>query len=117
MPCERDDRLDAVLATGQALAAALEAHLAALRAAAGVETKPPVADKQSLHLGRWLAGRCVDAPDAETRAIALYDDYVLWSRVAGEKPMTNTAFGRRLTALYRKRHTAAGGVYDGVRLR
>ena len=48
-------------------------------------------------IGQFIAELCEVRPDAEIGAGALYEAYRKWSDSVGEKPMTNTAFGRNIT--------------------
>lgn len=66
----------------------------------------------------WAAERCEFHGEFSSRGAQLYGDYKDWCTTRGEKAMTSTMFGRRVSGLagVSKRHAATGAVYDGINL-
>ena len=72
------------LETGLGSASKIDAEVAKYRA-------------ESDLLADFLTGRCVLAPEHSIQGSLLYEAYVAWSKDAGNEPMNQTVFGRRLT--------------------
>lgn len=69
-------------------------------------------------LGSWIADRCVTARSAKARASELYRSYHGWCEAGEERPLTQTAFGRRLAERgYVKLRENRGMTYQGIGLR
>lgn len=69
-------------------------------------------------VGRFLQERCCTGPDYRIRASDLYRDFTTWRENGGERiEMTQTAFGRTLTAKHFDRDTSNGVWYIGLALR
>ena len=66
-------------------------------------------------LGRFIDDRCVVAEPFSGKARQLYMCYREWATEAGETPITETLFGRRLTARgFSKVDRKYGAVYIGI---
>jgi putative DNA primase/helicase len=69
-------------------------------------------------LGRFMEDCCVLGDSFSSRARPLYLCYREWAEGAGETAITETMFGRRLTARgFTKEDRRYGMVYDGIALR
>jgi putative DNA primase/helicase len=69
-------------------------------------------------LKRFLDDRCVEGPNFSARASTLYAAYLNWVVTAGEKsPMSQTKFGRRMTAKGFCREGNDPVMYRGIGLR
>jgi putative DNA primase/helicase len=69
-------------------------------------------------IGRFLEDCCEKHPGASMPARELYLAFRSWVEMAGDLPITETAFGRSLTARgFEKEHTQSGWLYYGVRCR
>ena len=67
----------------------------------GILIRPPERQTEAALIDRWLAERCVwgqAARRGRTPARDLFDDFCAWSRGQGLPAMSQTAFGRQLTA-------------------
>lgn len=53
--------------------------------------------RESDTFGEFLEDRCVEVSEAFTRTDALFSAYREWSEAAGERALTKTAFGRKLS--------------------
>jgi putative DNA primase/helicase len=72
---------------------------------------------QSDHIGRFIQETCITGEYAQAKARQLYQAYKTWAEEAGEHPVTEMAFGLRITERHAKKHTKAGAVYEGIGLR
>jgi putative DNA primase/helicase len=69
-------------------------------------------------LGRWIEDCClVGRQDYRCRAAALYARYKTWCERAGEKPITQTAFGTSLRERRYQSYPSNGTWYRGITLR
>jgi putative DNA primase/helicase len=69
-------------------------------------------------IGAFREERCVEGPEHSVRARSLYTDYHEWAEQAGERPMSETMFGLRLTEIgFRKDRDDKGAVYIGIALK
>jgi putative DNA primase/helicase len=68
-----------------------------LQVPAAVEAATTAYKAESDTLAAFLAERIIQGPNLETQAKNLYEAYKTWCDDNGEKPMTGTMFGRRLT--------------------
>jgi P4 family phage/plasmid primase-like protien len=69
-------------------------------------------------VGRFLADRTTAEPEARTAAMALYQAYRGWCKSAGESPLSQRAFGSKLSerGLQKSRSTSVGAyAYAGIR--
>lgn len=68
-------------------------------------------------LGSFLEENCLQG-DFEVLAKEFYGSYHEWSKENGNKPMSNTAFGKRMSKKFEKRRQSGTGktVYQGVKL-
>jgi hypothetical protein len=66
----------------------------------------------------FLASACVKQVSSEVAAGILYDRYADWCRFNEDKPLSSTAFGKKMTSLHIER-SRRGGIarYSGLRLR
>jgi putative DNA primase/helicase len=68
-------------------------------------------------VGQFLDERTVKDPKAETGATELYRSYHSWAEHRGEKPMSGTLFGTKITdGGLEKRKTGGKNVYVGIRI-
>lgn len=68
-------------------------------------------------LGHWIANSCTTGDELASRAADLYENYKNWAVWCGFKPMTITAFGRRLSERgLTKGRDGRGVVYKGLKL-
>jgi putative DNA primase/helicase len=67
-------------------------------------------------LGQFIEERCQVGKAHEVRAGLLYQAYRDWSEESGLRPMSSTAFGRRMSKRYEKKY-GARNVYLGLGLR
>lgn len=68
-------------------------------------------------LAAFLAEACEEAEGSEIRASELYAHYTAWADRNGlsqRERLKSTSFGRKLSARFRKQHTATGKVYLGI---
>lgn len=73
---------------------------------------------ESDSIGRFVDEHCVVGEFAQAKARNLYAAYRQWAEGAGEHPMTETAFGRRLAERgYEKGRVLGGLFYRGVGVR
>jgi putative DNA primase/helicase len=73
---------------------------------------------ESDQIGRFVGESCITGEFASAKARGLYGAYKKWATEAGEEPVTETAFGRRLAERgLVKRRTETGATYDGIGLR
>jgi putative DNA primase/helicase len=69
-------------------------------------------------LGIWIAEECIESPIVGEQSAALYKEFVQWCQNGGEKVISHTAFGTRLTERgYGKQRATRGVSYSGIRLR
>lgn len=69
-------------------------------------------------IGRFLDERCIVTPEGSVASSELYGKYKEWAQEGGERPMTQTRFGRRIVERFDKRRTSAGRQeYVGIMLR
>jgi putative DNA primase/helicase len=67
---------------------------------------------------RFITEVCIEGEYASGMARNLYAAYRKWATDAGEEPVSETAFGRRLSEHgFTKRHTEKGAKYEGIGLR
>jgi putative DNA primase/helicase len=67
---------------------------------------------------RFITEVCIEGAYASGKARSLYMAYKKWATDAGEEPVSETAFGRRLSEHgFAKRKTESGAKYDGIGLR
>lgn len=67
-------------------------------------------------VGRFLAEACTEGAELKAKASLLYTAYKDWCGECSVKPMSLTAFGKRMTKRFEKRTTRAGVFYYGVGL-
>ncbi len=72
---------------------------------------------QSDHIGQFIAEVCIIGEFAQVKGRILYSKYKRWADEAGERPVTETAFGLRITEQFQKKHTNTGTAYVGIGLR
>ena len=65
---------------------------------------------QSDQIGRFITENCIIGEHPTGKARALYSAYRQWAVSAGEGPVTEAAFGLRMTERFEKQHTKAGAV-------
>lgn len=67
---------------------------------------------------QWLGERC-DQTDgrAEASSSALYQNWMQWAQARGESPGSQKNFSAKLERHHAKKHTNAGRVFIGLRLR
>ena len=65
-------------------------------------------------IGHWLEDAAGEIPPAEWGASEAYFSYSSWAKNNGFKPITSTAFGRKLSERFPKKKTAKGIFYQGV---
>jgi len=68
-------------------------------------------------VGRFLEEECEVNERDTSSATSLYQAYVKWSEARGERPMTGTAFGKRVSSKFERVRRTAGMFYNGVGLR
>ncbi len=69
-------------------------------------------------LAPFLADRCVEEPDAEATASALYSAFKRWADEAGERAVSQRTFGEWLRERgFRSHHTKTGNVWVGLRVK
>jgi putative DNA primase/helicase len=69
-------------------------------------------------LGRFIAECCVTSDSSSTKARLLYERYRKWAEGAGEPPISETLFGKRLKDRgFPKQHKRWGTIYIGIALR
>lgn len=66
-------------------------------------------------MGQWLCEAAQLSPTATWPAAEAYADYRIWLINNGFKPMTNAAFGRKLSDRFDKKRTSTGFVYHGLK--
>jgi putative DNA primase/helicase len=66
-------------------------------------------------IGQWLTDSAEVAAGAEWRASEVYSDYKSWALMNTFKPMTSSAFGRKLTERFDKKKNNKGVVYVGLK--
>lgn len=68
-------------------------------------------------IGRFIEERCVRGDYAEAKARELYRAFCKWAEATGEKPLTETTFGRRMIERgFEREHTRDGKKYMGLGL-
>lgn len=67
-------------------------------------------------LGQWLAECCIMGDGYTCRAQAAYGSYATWCETMKVKPLTGTAFGRKLAERFSKEDTRTGIIYRGLGL-
>lgn len=65
-------------------------------------------------LGEWIVQECTTGGDQEWRASDAYASYRWWADRNGFKPMTSTAFGRKLSERFERVDRSAGRFYKGI---
>lgn len=65
---------------------------------------------------RFVEDCCEVHHDGEVGAALLYQEYKNWASAMSLKPMSGTAFGRKMGERYTKAHTRLGGFYTGLKL-
>jgi putative DNA primase/helicase len=65
----------------------------------------------------WLTECCLRGPNYRCRASALMASISAWCKIAGQAAPTQTAFGRRLSALGYESYTSNGTWYRGLAVR
>lgn len=68
-------------------------------------------------LAAWRQECCDEGPDLQCQARPLYSSYREWDEDAGEHPMTETMFGRRMVDAGFKKRTAGRVTYLGIALK
>ncbi len=76
-------------------------------------------ERENNPLHEFLAERCEQGERLECAARTLFEGYLEWFRSVrpGEKPLSETAFGKRFGQLFSKRRTSQAHTYQGVRLK
>lgn len=69
---------------------------------------------QSDHIGRFIQDTCITGDCAQAKARQLYQAYKEWAEETGERPLSETAFGRRIVEDFPKVHTESGAIYSGI---
>ncbi len=72
---------------------------------------------ESDQVARFVEDCCVVGDSVQVKARRLYKAYREWVEEMGEKTLSETAFGRRITQRFQKDHKETGTVYMGVGLR
>jgi putative DNA primase/helicase len=73
---------------------------------------------ESDQIGRFIADACITGEFASAKARSLYGAYRTWATAAGEEPISETAFARRMAEHgLVKRRTETGAVYERIGLR
>jgi len=74
--------------------------------------------KESDPLADWLESCCAPDPKALTPAKALYESYCRWAEAQNEKPLSQNAWGRRMSEKGYERVEGSGGqrLRKGIRL-
>jgi putative DNA primase/helicase len=68
-------------------------------------------------VGRFISDRCVKGDCIRAKARALYMSYREWAQQGGEDPISETAFGLRLSERgLHKRRDGNGVTYEGIGL-
>ncbi|OGQ63892.1 MAG: hypothetical protein A3I81_12845 [Deltaproteobacteria bacterium RIFCSPLOWO2_02_FULL_55_12] len=65
---------------------------------------------------RFIEDSCEVHHDAEVGAALLYQAYTNWSAAMNIKPMSGTAFGRKMSVRYQKAKGRLGAFYTGLKL-
>ena len=76
--------------------------------------------RDSDQVGQFVAECCEVDPETVGGATPLYEGYQKWARDRGDRGedvLTQTMFGLRMRQRFERKHTNAGEVYVGVRLR
>ena len=69
-------------------------------------------------IARFFDEHCIITPEGSVASSELYGKYKEWAQEGGERPMTQTRFGRRIVERFEKRRTSAGRQeYVGITLR
>jgi putative DNA primase/helicase len=69
---------------------------------------------QSDHIGRFIAEACIIGEYAQVKARHLYQTYKKWADDGGEHPISEMAFGLRISENYPKKRSDAGIIYAGI---
>lgn len=73
---------------------------------------------ESNQLGRFQAECCLESFGFEVPAATLYLAYTNWAEATGEADLlTSTAFGTKMSSIFKKTHKVKGTFYLGVKLR
>lgn len=68
-------------------------------------------------IAEFISARCVVIPNAETKAGELYEAYLAWAKLVGEKlTMKGAMFGRRMSERFTKEKRGGYVVYTGIGL-
>jgi putative DNA primase/helicase len=67
-----------------------------LQAPVGVKVATDTYKSEQDTVGRFITDKCIEGPHGRVKAGDLYREYRSWAEAAGERPMTQTAFGTRL---------------------
>lgn len=66
-------------------------------------------------LGRFIEECCIESPSMSVSAQTFYSAYEKWTKVNGIKPMTSTAFGRKMVERgYERSRSSSGNIYRGI---
>ena len=95
----------------------LQAMLDELGLTAAAPASPSPAQHGVDFVQSFLDERTEEANGSRVNATTLYDAFKVWASESGAPIMTNTAFGRTLTALGVTRHTSSVVYYVGLRLK
>lgn len=78
-------------------------------------TKAAAAYREEMDvLGQWIEEACTVSVGAVWRAGEAYNSYKFWAEHNGFKPMTSTAFGRKLRERFERVDRSAGREYRGI---
>jgi putative DNA primase/helicase len=101
-----------------AVAGCLEWQRVGLGKAPAIEAATLNYRQESDHVGRFLNERCSARPQDHSPGKELFEAYVEWCGLSGEKPESNNIFAKALAERgIRKKRTRAGTVYEGLGLR
>jgi len=67
-------------------------------------------------LAVFIEDACFVGPNAEVRAKDFYDHYKKWAKFNNHKPLSGTAFGRKMASRFSKEHKNNGKFYTGIGL-
>jgi putative DNA primase/helicase len=73
--------------------------------------------RESDPLGEFIAVRCIVDPKCAAPGAMLYREYQAWAKEAGlreREQLSNTSFGRRLGARFKKERRKGGVEYQGI---
>jgi len=92
-------------------------HLHGLGKPAEVEAAKDEWRAQMDQVGRFIEECCVVGDSFRSFGVALYSEYKRWTETAGEHAITGTAFGRKISERYEKKHSERGATYLGIGVR